>query len=180
MQAEDQVERPAEFEATLFHQAIDAGADAVVRTGPHEFGGIEIYKGKPIFYSLGSLFFQFGGVRSYQVPGGDLVKFPDAWFQTVVPVTTYQHGTVSQIRLYPVVTESSGSATDGRPRAADAATARKILERLSALSAAYGTKITLADNVGIIRIARPKASHDAVAQGTEKRRPPKQAGASSH
>ncbi|MEO7053899.1 MAG: CapA family protein, partial [Rhizomicrobium sp.] len=51
--------RPANFEPALFHAAIDAGADAVVRTGPHVLGGIEIYKGKPIFYSLGSLFFDF-------------------------------------------------------------------------------------------------------------------------
>ena len=48
---------PADFLPLLFHKAIDAGADVVIRHGPHELNGIEIYKGKPIFYSLGSLFF---------------------------------------------------------------------------------------------------------------------------
>ncbi len=35
-------------------QVIDAGADAVVGHGPHVLRGIEFYRGKPIFYSLGN------------------------------------------------------------------------------------------------------------------------------
>lgn len=163
---DDLPDPPADFETRLFHQAIDAGADAVVRSGPHELGGIEIYKGKPIFYGLGSLFFQFGGIRSYQVPGGDLVRFPDAWFQTIVPVTRYEHGQASEIRIYPVVTESSRSETDGRPRPADAATGRKILERLIALSAPYGTRIAIVDGVGIIDLTREP--HHPVAQAADR------------
>ncbi len=143
--------RPASFEPILFHAAIDAGADAVVRNGPHVLGGIEIYKGKPIFYSLGSFFFEFGGTRSYKVPGGPLLRFSDAWFQTFVPVTTYRHGKVREIRLYPVAIESSHTAADGRPRPADPAQARQILERIQALSAPYGTRIQIVNGVGIIR-----------------------------
>ena len=143
--------RPASFEPILFHAAIDAGADAVVRNGPHVLGGIEIYKGKPIFYSLGSFFFQFGGTRSYQVPGGPLIRFSDAWFQTFVPVTTYRHGTVSEIRIYPLAIESSHAPTDGRPRSADPAEAQEILTRLQKLSAPYGTQIRIVNGVGIIR-----------------------------
>lgn len=142
--------RPASFERVLFHAAINAGADAVVRNGPHVLGGIEIYKGKPIFYSLGSLFFQFGGARSYQVPGGALIRFSDAWFQTIVPVTTYEHGKVSEIRLYPMEIQSNHGPTDGRPYPADPAQARQILERVKALSAKYGTRIRIVDGVGII------------------------------
>ena len=143
--------RPASFERKLFHEVIDAGADAVVRNGPHVLGGIEIYKGKPIFYSLGSFFFQFGGARSYQVPGGARIRFSDAWFQTIVPVTTYEHGQVSGIRLYPIEIQSNHGPTDGRPYPADPAQARQILERLRALSAPYGTRIRIVNGVGIIR-----------------------------
>lgn len=142
--------RPASFEPILSHAAIDAGADAVVRNGPHVLGGIEIYKGKPIFYSLGSFFFQFGGTRSYKVPGGTVLRFSDAWFQTVVPVVTYQRGEVSEIRLYPMVIESSHAPTDGRPRPADPEQARRILARLQAMSAPYGTRIQIVNGVGII------------------------------
>ena len=142
--------RPASFEPALFHAAIDAGADAVVRNGPHVLGGIEIYKGKPIFYSLGSLFFEFGGSRSYKVPGGATLRFSDAWFQTLVPVTTYRHGNVSEIRLYPLIIESSHGPTDGRPRPADPAQAQQILTRIQLLSAPYGTRIRIVNGVGII------------------------------
>lgn len=40
-------------------RAIDSGADLVVGTHPHVLQGIEVYEGKPIFYSLGN--FSFGG-----------------------------------------------------------------------------------------------------------------------
>ena len=36
---------------------IDAGADAVVGGHPHVTQNIDIYKGKPIFYSLGNFVF---------------------------------------------------------------------------------------------------------------------------
>ncbi|MGB6488487.1 MAG: CapA family protein [Steroidobacteraceae bacterium] len=142
--------RPASFEPILAHAAIDAGADAVIRNGPHVLGGIEIYKGKPIFYSLGSFFFEFGGTRSYKVPGGMLLRFSDAWFQTAVPVVTYRQGAVSEIRLYPMSIESSHAPTDGRPRPAGPEEARQILLRLQAMSAPYGTRIQIVNGVGII------------------------------
>ncbi|HXG43171.1 MAG TPA: CapA family protein [Gemmatimonadales bacterium] len=36
------------------HAVIDAGADAVVGHGPHVLRGVEFYRGKPVFYSLGN------------------------------------------------------------------------------------------------------------------------------
>jgi poly-gamma-glutamate capsule biosynthesis protein CapA/YwtB (metallophosphatase superfamily) len=143
--------RPADFEPVLFHEAIDAGADAVVRSGPHLLNGIEIYKGKPIFYSLGSLFFDFQGRRSYTVPTGQTLTFPDEWFETVVPVTTYKKGRVSEIKLYPMVIESSDTPTGGAPHPANPDQARRILERLKTLSAGFGTLITIENDIGIIR-----------------------------
>jgi poly-gamma-glutamate capsule biosynthesis protein CapA/YwtB (metallophosphatase superfamily) len=142
--------RPANFEPALFHAAIDAGADAVVRTGPHVLGGIEIYKGKPIFYSLGSLFFDFRGKRSYTAPTGQVMKFPDGYFQTVIPVTRYAHGKVDEIRLYPFAIESGGGPMGGMPRPASAAEAQRILENLKSMSAAFGTKISIKNGIGII------------------------------
>jgi poly-gamma-glutamate synthesis protein (capsule biosynthesis protein) len=40
------------------HACIDAGADAFVGHGPHRDRGIEIYEGKPIFYSIGNFVLQ--------------------------------------------------------------------------------------------------------------------------
>jgi len=44
-------------QTTLAYAFIDAGADMVVGSHPHVMEGIEMYKGKPIFYSLGNLVF---------------------------------------------------------------------------------------------------------------------------
>ena len=145
--------RPATFERELFHAAIEAGADVVVRTGPHVINGIEIFKGKPIFYSLGSLFFDFGGKRSYTTPAGETLNFPDLWFETVVPVSIYKGGQVSEIRLYPMTIGSASAAASGIPHRASGADARRILARLKEYSALLGTAIYLEDDVGVIRYA---------------------------
>ncbi len=44
-------------QANLAHQWIDAGADLVVGAHPHVVEDSEVYKGRPIFYSLGNLLF---------------------------------------------------------------------------------------------------------------------------
>jgi poly-gamma-glutamate synthesis protein (capsule biosynthesis protein) len=138
--------QPAGFEPVLFHEAIDAGADVVVRNGPHVLNGIEIYKGKPIFYSLGSLFFDFQGQSSY---GG--VTFSDAFYETVVPVVTYKNGKAADIKLYPMVIESSAAPTGGAPHPAAPDRAKQILEHLREMSAGFGTEIKIENNIGIIR-----------------------------
>ncbi|MDR0878662.1 MAG: CapA family protein, partial [Treponema sp.] len=54
-------EPPSQFLVDLAHKSIDNGADMFFATGPHLLRGIEIYKGKPIFYSLASFIYQLWG-----------------------------------------------------------------------------------------------------------------------
>ena len=49
--------QPTERQRQLAHTMIDAGADAVVGGHPHVTQGAEIYRGKPIVYSLGNFVF---------------------------------------------------------------------------------------------------------------------------
>ncbi|HEV2302763.1 MAG TPA: CapA family protein [Stellaceae bacterium] len=44
----------------IAHEAIEAGADLVVGHGPHYALPVEIYRGRPIFYGLGSFSFHTG------------------------------------------------------------------------------------------------------------------------
>ena len=53
-----QKENPDTVLVEFAHRCIDAGADAVVGTGPHILRPIEIYRGCPIFYSLGDFVLQ--------------------------------------------------------------------------------------------------------------------------
>ena len=50
-------EKPQEYQRALAKRYIDAGADLVIGRHPHVLQGIEYYKGKPIFYSLGNFVF---------------------------------------------------------------------------------------------------------------------------
>lgn len=50
-------ETPQEYQRALAKRYIDAGADLVIGSHPHVLQGIEYYKGKPIFYSLGNFVF---------------------------------------------------------------------------------------------------------------------------
>jgi len=48
---------PSLFQVDMGHAAIDAGADLVIGNHPHWAEGMEVYKGKPIWYALGNLVF---------------------------------------------------------------------------------------------------------------------------
>jgi hypothetical protein len=49
-----------QYMKAIAHRAVDAGADIVMGHGPHFSLPVEIYRGKPIFYGLGSFSFHTG------------------------------------------------------------------------------------------------------------------------
>jgi poly-gamma-glutamate synthesis protein (capsule biosynthesis protein) len=49
----------SDYQVEIAHAAIDAGADIILGHHPHILKGIEVYKGKVIFYSLGNFAFDF-------------------------------------------------------------------------------------------------------------------------
>jgi poly-gamma-glutamate synthesis protein (capsule biosynthesis protein) len=172
-------EEPADFLPELARAAIDAGADQFVGHGPHQLRGIEIYKGKPIFYSLGDFVFQLDLLEPvasdlYEQFRMDPARSTDAdfnamwndrtfrgevWYQSVVAVSRFDQGRVSEIRLYPVDLNYAARGADrGVPRAASPQVARTILERLQRLSKPYGTTIAIEQNVGVIRVPRTTTS----------------------
>jgi len=60
----------------IAHGAIDAGADIVLGHGPHYVLPIEVYKGKPIFYSLCNLSFHSGHRGVHGDWTGLMVRIP--------------------------------------------------------------------------------------------------------
>jgi poly-gamma-glutamate capsule biosynthesis protein CapA/YwtB (metallophosphatase superfamily) len=53
-------EEVLDYMSEIAHAAIDAGADIVIGHGPHYSLPVELYRGKPIFYGLGSFSFHTG------------------------------------------------------------------------------------------------------------------------
>ena len=170
-------QEPADFAIELAHAVIDAGADAYMGHGPHQLRGIEIYKGKPIFYSLGNfammnnsldavpadMYGQFGvDPDSATVP--ELLQArntrtfsnPD-FYESVIAVSRYNKGELAEIRLYPIDLGVDVKGADrGVPRMASREHGTKILDRLRRLSKPLGTTIEIKDGVGLIRVAAAK------------------------
>jgi poly-gamma-glutamate capsule biosynthesis protein CapA/YwtB (metallophosphatase superfamily) len=55
------VHTPTAAQVRLAHALVDAGADAVIGHHPHVLQGVEVYRGRPVVYSLGN--FVFGPQR---------------------------------------------------------------------------------------------------------------------
>lgn len=164
---------PADFAQGFAHKVIDAGADAFVGHGPHQLRGIEIYKGKPIFYSLGNFAMMNNSLdvvppdmyEQYGVTPGTATtpemlqaraakRFAEQeLYESVIALSRYQDGRLTEVRLYPIdLGVDAEGAAKGVPTLAAAALAQRILERLQRLSAPFGTNIAIEKGVGIIRI----------------------------
>ncbi len=57
---------PQQYQIDLAHAIVDAGADVILGHHPHVLQGLEWYRGKPVFYSLGNFFFDQIDDPTYQ------------------------------------------------------------------------------------------------------------------
>jgi poly-gamma-glutamate capsule biosynthesis protein CapA/YwtB (metallophosphatase superfamily) len=149
---------PTDFEIALAHQVIDAGADGFLGHGPHQLRGIEIYKGKPIFYSLANFAVMQPTPSLNQMP---LVIIPGSifthrvFFESMVVESRYEGGKLAEIRIQPFELAQTGKLeTHGLPHAVSPEAGQAILTRLQTLSAPFGTKIDIENGVGVIRLSQ--------------------------
>ncbi|MCP4154604.1 MAG: CapA family protein [bacterium] len=163
--------RPTAFQETFARQCIDAGADMYVGTGSHELWGIEIYKGKPIFYSLGNFFFHSPSIVSPEanqrigIPADNkdaavYWKKLEQYFKTVpiwdsvVPIVTFDAGNrLKEITLYPIHLGSEKAFyLRGTPELAGPDKAQSIIKNLGKISAPYKTAITYKNGIGTVTV----------------------------
>jgi poly-gamma-glutamate capsule biosynthesis protein CapA/YwtB (metallophosphatase superfamily) len=152
---------PAQFLVEFAHAAIDAGADVIVGHGPHRIRGIEVYRGKPIFYSLGNFVGQFellsmlsshsydalfanADLPPHQVVGGSCLGFADRaeYWRSFVPVLSYDNRELTGIDIHPIGLGFDRPAPErGRPMIASPEEAAAVLGDLVRLSKAFDTEI---------------------------------------
>ena len=77
------------------HALIDAGADLVLCQQLHTFGGIELYNGKPIVYSLADFIYD-----TYELQ----------YARTIIPKVTFVEGTLKSIELIPILVDKMGES----------------------------------------------------------------------
>jgi Bacterial capsule synthesis protein PGA_cap len=152
-----------DYLVTLAHGAIDNGADAFVGHGPHVLAGIEIYKGKPIFYNLGEFFREWDWgcdcdtnpslaqtSAERNLKGGAAAQPVN--YESVIALSKYDHGKLQEVRLYPIDGGYEAMISRrGVPHLASSEVSRRILQQLRKLSEPFGTKIDVDGTIGVIR-----------------------------
>ena len=165
---------PAEFLVTFAHAVIDAGADLFVGHGPHVVRGIEIYKGKPIFYSMGDFIFQnetlqrlpSDNYETYRLGANAYVNdFNDARYdfdktgfpadrmiwEAFLAIPRFRGQQLNEIALYPITLGFGASRSErGRPQLAEGELGQKILTDLVTLSKPFGTNVSVRNGVGYV------------------------------
>lgn len=115
--------RLAEYQRPLGHALIDAGADIVFGHHSHSLHPVEMYRGRPIFYSAGN--FLFENPRSFMSPESIIVQ------ATVAPGAG-----CAAVTVVPVVLDAQGF-----PGLATGADARRVLGMLADLSKEFDTAL---------------------------------------
>src|SRR6266852_2030062 len=103
-QAYSQDHSTPNFLIELAHQVIDNGADAFVGHGVHNLRGVEIYKGKPIFYGVSSFFYHRGAapeITSLSAGAGAGVNELEDNLETLLTTSRFEEGKLGEVRLYP-------------------------------------------------------------------------------
>jgi poly-gamma-glutamate synthesis protein (capsule biosynthesis protein) len=148
-----------DFLVKLAHDCVDNGADMFVAHGVHALHGVEIYKGKPIFYGVANFVFQFGLQfgAGYDIMANEknMSAFENQASQEAVLTTShFENGKLKEVRLYPVDLGGSRRPISrmGIPMTPSAQDAQRILKELQDYSKPYGTSIAIENNVGVIRV----------------------------
>jgi poly-gamma-glutamate capsule biosynthesis protein CapA/YwtB (metallophosphatase superfamily) len=168
------IEELADFAVEFAHLSIESGADIFVGHGPQEPFGVEMYQGRPIFYSLGSAIFELETPRflpeeaysRYGLAGdagpadfaetryqNDAVGHPSdpAYWKQIVAYCEFRQKRLSGVYLYPLdLGFGKPRWQRGRPVLADEKLGQEIIERVARLSQKLGTKVVWQDGRGTI------------------------------
>lgn len=171
-------EFPPDFMCHYARECIDAGADTFLGHGPHILRGIELYRGKPIFYSLGNFImhnltvkkvtydqYDFLGLSQDSKPSDfydtRVGKIPPSeppyrrwWFESVVALFELTENALAELTLYPIMLglDDSSRSRMGNPRLAQGEQSRAIIEHLSQISSEWSTEIRFDKGLGKVAL----------------------------
>ena len=159
-------EEPDYFIEQFARACIDWGADAVVGSGTHQIKAIELYRGRPIFYSIANFIFQsekpaelpsdyhdrYGIDRSKTAAEALFIRSAGGTrgletefknYKGLVPMLEFDGDTLKRILIKPVELGfyHEDKSVKGLPHNASESVTEEILTTLQELSAPYGTRL---------------------------------------
>ena len=165
---------PADFIQEAARRFVDAGADVIMGHGPHRLRGIEVYRNRPILYSLGNFFFMLDAIdeipaEAYERqglgvdatpgeyhatwsrgPDGEPIGFfaDDAFWTSVLTQFSIE-GDRWRLDLVPVDLQlDQPVGVRGVPKPASTAVGERILTDLVELSAEFQTGLVTEEREG--------------------------------
>jgi poly-gamma-glutamate capsule biosynthesis protein CapA/YwtB (metallophosphatase superfamily) len=173
-QSRSDIEELADFAVDFAHRCIDAGADIFVGHGPQLPMGVEIYRERPIFYSIGSTVFEletphflpeepylryglganagpadFADTR-YQNDTAGHPSDPMYWKQ-IVATCQFTRKRLARVDLYPLdLGFGKPRSQRGRPMMADKELGQEIIARVARLSKKFGVEVLWKEDHGVI------------------------------
>ena len=119
---------------------IDCGADIVIGHHPHIIQPLEIYRGRPIFYSVGNFTFGSGNSRAESLLVA--VRFADDGMQVYV---------------YPVYVQNRDPRLNYQPKILRGAAASQTLRRLATISGRDGERLLVHDHYASLEVPKETA-----------------------
>ena len=153
---------PAEFLQPLARRLIDAGAHAIMGHGPHMLRGVELYRNRPICYSLGNFIFNLEATAAFPLEVYEQQGMPlssstadlyDAvtgyqkqqfFWEAAVARFTFSDGELTSSELHPITMgRDLPRSRRGTPMLASVEEGTRILSRLDGLSRPFDTQVEI-------------------------------------
>ena len=150
---------PADWLKKWTHEEIEAGADVIVMHGVPVVHGVEIYRGRPIFYDLGNFIFN--------VPPVDIQLDEPFYWESVVAHVDFRGKDLQSITFQPIAMNKIGQGqpdlhdehtnnlflqTRGLPKPVTGDQAGYILQRLADSSRPFGTTVVVKGDAAEINL----------------------------
>lgn len=149
---------------------IDEGAVCVFGGGTHQLKPVEVYRGRPIFYSLGNFIFQEHRIKKLPADFWDKYDYPVEWtleqglsqrsrngtiglgtdkhnYLTVLPKVQLEGDKVTEIVLKPLELNFNNAVYKGLPREANKEDTQYIYDYLKGICREYNTSLFLKDGM---------------------------------
>jgi hypothetical protein len=148
----EQTHEPLPAQVSEAHAIIDAGADAIIGHHPHWPQGIELYRGRPIIYSLGNF------INGYINP---------VERDNIAAAFYYNGHSLELVKIVPLA--GRNRQIKFQPRVLEGKQATDFLKLIRSLSLKLKTDIRISEGVGLIDMAQKSSESASGGGGTRSR-----------